>query len=405
MSDMAAANDPKNVSSPAPEMIKSLPDAFVKIEELLDATGALEILLLGRSGVGKSSFINAMFDNPQLAPVGDIVTAETKEVKSYTMKVRETDIIVYDSPGFESTAGFRKQKKYLKAIKEACKTVDYVFLCIRLDDQLQKPDEDGIKALAKGFGSYPEFWKKMTIIFTRANSVHCYLEERAWQDEVRTIALTQMSRISHLLTRNSSQIVLSEDQYSVAGSPFKPRKKTIDADDSVGSGSDNSISLSDISANPMILRKKQYDDPQEWVPHLIGSLLESDSDGIHKIKLLKTRLTKKEIAAHTTLNGSSAVGVGVGIACCVIGAGVSIAGPIGPAIGIPLITIGATTIAVSATTGVSTNASFIVKGARKMRYSKAITRKLSKSGSGVISDPSAENIDEDVKEQEEDTLL
>ena len=397
---MAVANDPKSVSSPAPEMIKSLPDASVKINELLDTTGTLEILLFGRSGAGKSSFINAVFDNPDLAPVGGIVIAETKKVESYVMRVRDTDLKVYDTPGFESTTGFRKQKKYLKAIKEACKTVDYVFLCIRLDDQLQKSDEDGLKCLAKGFGSWPEFWKKMTIIFTRANLIHPHphIEGKTWQDKVRTIARQQMDRISHFLTRNSSQIVLSEDQYLLAGSPFKPdrrKQETIDVGDKISSGSaaDDAISLSDVSANPIILKHEQYDNPQEWVPHLIGSLLESDCDGIQKIKLLRTQLTKKEIAAHTTLNGSTAVGFGVGIACCVIGAGASLAGPVGPVIGIPLITIGATTIAISATTGASTNISFAVKGARKICYRKAMARKESQSDSNqatIHANPAAE---------------
>jgi GTP-binding protein EngB required for normal cell division len=375
----------------APEMIRALPNAYVRIDEFLsDNTDALEILLLGRSGAGKSSFINAMFDKA-VATVGDVAASETKKVSSYSMTLRETEIKVYDSPGFErDSGGFRRQKKWLKAIKEECKTIDYIFVCIRLDDQLQKSDEDGLKCLAKGFGSCADFWKKTTIIFTRANSVCRHLEGRNWQDTIRGIARQQMDIITRLLTRCNSRIILNEDQYSVAGSPFK-RRTTQENDSSSGSlgGSDNTS-----ATNPMILRREQYDDPQEWVPHLIGSWLIS-AEGIQKVKLLRTQLTKKEIAAHTTLNGSSAIGIGVGVACCVIGAGASFAGPVGPAIGIPLMTLGATTIAISATTGVSANASVAVKGVRKIRYRREIAAKESQgtSGEGTVHFNPAADID------------
>ena len=356
------------VAREAPEMIRTLPDAYVKIDEFLNDTDALEILLLGRSGAGKSSFINAIFDKT-VAAVGDIATSETEKVSSYVMKLRETKIKVYDSPGFERDSGnFRRQKKWIKAIKEECKIIDYIFICIRLDDQLQKSDEDGFKRLAKGFGSCPDFWNKTIIIFTRANLVLRRLEGKKWQDKVSDIARQQMEIIIRLLMRCNSRIILNSDQYSVAGSPSKPRIRG--SDGSVGAHGDNA------TTNPMILRPEQYDDPQEWVPHLIGSWLLS-AEGIRKVKLLKTQLTKREIAAHATLNGSSAAGLGVGIACCVIGAGASIAGPVGPAICIPLMTIGATTIAISVTAGASTNASVAVKGVRKMRYTREIAKKES----------------------------
>jgi GTP-binding protein EngB required for normal cell division len=359
------------VAREAPEMIRALPNAYVKIDEFLsDTTDPLEILLLGRSGVGKSSFINSIFDN-EVAPVGDIATSKTKEVICHIMKIKETEIKVYDSPGLERDSGSsKKQKKWIRAIKEECKTIDYIFVCIRLDDQLQKSDEDGLKCLAKGFGSFPDFWKKTTIIFTRANSVERHLGGKSWQDKISKIAGKQMEIIIGSLRRCNSRIILNEDQYSIVGSPFKCG--TTEKYDLSSSGS---VDGSDKPAtNPKILKPEQYDDPKEWVPHLIGSWLLS-AEGIQKVKLLRTQLTKKEIAAHTTLNGSSAIGLGVGIACCVVGAGASFAGPVGPAIGIPLMTLGATSIAVSVTAGVTTNASVAVKGARKIRYNREITKK------------------------------
>ena len=168
-------------------------------------------------------------------------------------------------------------------------------------------------------------------------------------------------KIVHLLKKTRSGALLDRNHFSIAGSPYpQPRAH--------GESAAFEETLDHIQ--PEIL-----DNPRMWVPAVFGSLLQLECDDIRKIKLLKTRMTTKDIVLNTSLNGSSAVGVGAGIACCVAGAGASFAGPVGPVVGIPLLTLGAVTITISLATSASTNASTIIKATKLCKNKKKITEK------------------------------
>jgi predicted GTPase len=66
---------------------------------------ALNVLLIGASGSGKSSLINYLAGKP-LAPVGHSGSSCTKENTFYEVTLLNRKIRIFDTQGFNDTVGF-----------------------------------------------------------------------------------------------------------------------------------------------------------------------------------------------------------------------------------------------------------------------------------------------------------
>lgn len=120
---------------------------------------------MGKSGVGKSSFVNCMF-GCKMADIG-LVKPETSQVNSYNLKLENKGVSIrtYDTPGFGTNK--KCNQKIIQEIQKVCELVDVIFLCFRMDDQFRAEDELTVTLLAEKFKG--KFWEKTLIVFTRAN--------------------------------------------------------------------------------------------------------------------------------------------------------------------------------------------------------------------------------------------
>ena len=122
------------------------------------------LLITGKTGVGKSSLVNALLGR-KLAKEGHKKVAGTPEVTSYRVTIEGGNIRVWDSPGLGDGTG--NDEEYLAEIESEIKEkLDLVIFCVKMDDRrLNVGDRDTLKRLTETFGK--NRWKNAVIAHWR----------------------------------------------------------------------------------------------------------------------------------------------------------------------------------------------------------------------------------------------
>jgi GTPase Era involved in 16S rRNA processing len=127
-----------------------------------------KFLLVGRTGVGKSSFINSAFGN--VAKISDFEPC-TKSIEIYAYNTLLGDVCLIDTPGLAEDE-VSLDYSYLDLIlnKVDLSTIHAILYVSRLDETRFYPDEKRtLRALTERLGS--DIWNSSIIVFTFAASV------------------------------------------------------------------------------------------------------------------------------------------------------------------------------------------------------------------------------------------
>lgn len=126
----------------------------------------LSICILGKTGVGKSSLINSLFQET-IAIEGGNYYAETKTVDKYTTIINDVTVSIYDTPGLFDT--LENNDQYLDMIKNI-KKVDIILLVYDMSDKrIRAEDIEVIKTYNTLLGS--DIMKYVVIVLSFANEI------------------------------------------------------------------------------------------------------------------------------------------------------------------------------------------------------------------------------------------
>jgi len=133
-------------------------------------------MLVGRTGVGKSSTINSLMGE-RVAEVGESEPT-TFAVEPYSLKKNGVSFTIWDTPGLCDALDNANDQAYISEIKERIEDVDCLWFVTRLDETRLSSDEQyALLLITNSLGS--QIWKNALIVFTHScsNSIQGRFEE------------------------------------------------------------------------------------------------------------------------------------------------------------------------------------------------------------------------------------
>ena len=315
-----------------------------RTKEVLDKIGAtihdpnLRVVVIGKTGVGKTTLIEGLFEEyqdvtPRRRPTADI-DSRTLNIKSPSGK--PIAVVLTDTPGTESLVGVGKKqnrKEYLRLLSGIYKCADIVLYCLRMDDEVREDNVEAMSFLFKEFGV--KMWAKLVFVFTFANRV--------------------------------TADVLEEDKLQVYQEQYDHMKKGLQkAMGEAGIKGELAKNASICVAGHPV--RKDLPDCEDWTcPFLVNCLKSGITDNTRAALLLSTFKRwayKKHSLAGTVAGAGVATGLGLvvtGTVMCTI--------PVTLPFGVPLAVIGGSIVIYSAAaSGVQVEAT---KGEHKMEVMTA----------------------------------
>jgi len=122
-------------------------------------------MLVGRTGVGKSSTINSLMGE-KVAEVGDSEPT-TFEVAPYRLRKSGVDFMIWDTPGLCDALDNANDQQYMEQISARVDEVDCLWFVSRLDETRLSSDEQyALLLITNTLGE--DIWERSLIVFTHA---------------------------------------------------------------------------------------------------------------------------------------------------------------------------------------------------------------------------------------------
>ncbi|KAL7375113.1 hypothetical protein ABVT39_012112 [Epinephelus coioides] len=169
----------------------------------MDVTNTKRIVILGKTGAGKSSLVNTIFGE-KLFKIDHTFSAGTKECRAETRSVNGRNITLIDTPGFFDTN--RPEEELKRAIVRSiveCAPGPHAFLIVLKVEKFTKHEESVISKIKSSFSD--DVFKYATVVFTHGDQLD---EEQTIEDLVR-----QNQLVSDLVEKCGGRCHVIDNKY------------------------------------------------------------------------------------------------------------------------------------------------------------------------------------------------
>lgn len=175
-------------------------------------------MLVGRTGVGKSSTINSLM-GVRIAEVGDSEPT-TFSVEPYSLTKNGVSFTIWDTPGLCDALDNANDQTYINQIKERIEDVDCLWFVTRLDETRLSSDEQyALLLITSSLGS--QIWRNALIVFTHAcsNSIQGRFEEALRErtsiisEYIKSITSEEYRTLPSVAVDNTTDLLPNGDEW------------------------------------------------------------------------------------------------------------------------------------------------------------------------------------------------
>jgi predicted GTPase len=188
-----------------------------KLRELAETKPMLVVLLIGKTGMGKSSLFYSIFGRREIPAITTGIAGDTFDLREVGFDGVTVRFI--DTPGLDKVSG-KEGMEYCKMVKPHIKDADLILFCYQVTQRVRHEDLNVMKFLKRNFGD--GLLAKTVVILTFTNSI-VVPDEYSLEEEKEKVITTTINDIKKKMEEAEfDHKIVDRVEFVCADNPYRP---------------------------------------------------------------------------------------------------------------------------------------------------------------------------------------